>query len=202
MPLPRRATLLATGRELVCREEGGDLLIDLPADGRDPVHDVVALEWQEEPATGLLPVQAGQAKPGLRCEVFTGKRFVKLADFAGGKAVRDEIVPTVSLAPGGEAEQFALRFTGLFQAPVAGEYVFHLSSDDGASLAVGGTELINLDGLHGPVARLGRVQLKAGLHALELLYFQAGGGKELAVEFEGPAFPRQPLPPENLWHEN
>lgn len=200
MPLPKRVTLLADGRELVCQEVDGNLTVDIPAEVRTKLDDVVVIEWDREPDLGMIPVQAGQVQPGLVCEVFTGKRFTKLADFADAKPVRTENVKEISLAPGAAEDQFALRFTGFFQAPVAGEYVFHLTSDDGASLAVAGQPLIDVDGLHGPVTRTGRVALKAGLHELTLLYFQAGGDKVLAVEFEGPAFPRQPLPPENLWH--
>lgn len=200
MPLPKQATLLADGRALSCRQATGDLVVEIPAEVRTKLDDVVVLAWDKEPDLGLIPVAAGEVQPGLVCEVFTGKRFTKLADFAEAKPARTETAKEISLTPGADEEQFALRFTGLFQAPVAGDYVFHLTSDDGASLAIGGQTLIDLDGLHGPMSRSGKVALKAGLHELELLYFQAGGGKALTVEFEGPAFPRQPLPPENLWH--
>jgi alpha-L-fucosidase len=200
MPLPAETTLLADGRKLAARLEDGNLLVEIPQQERTKLDDVVVLRWNQEPDLGMAGVAVDRTAPGLVCEVFTGKRFTKLADFAGEKTARTTIAKTISLTPGGQEEQFALRFKGLFQAPVSGEYVFHMTTDDGGSLTINGREIVNVDGLHGPVSRTGRIDLKAGLHELDVLYFQAGGGKELSVEFEGPALPRQSLSPETLWH--
>ena len=39
-------------------------------------------------------------------------------------------------------------FTGILKAPKAGEYVFEIASDDGASL-INGQKVVEHDGLHG-----------------------------------------------------
>lgn len=199
LPLPQRVTLLGDSRELCPRIAEGNLTIDIPPETRTKLSDTMVIEWETVPNLGLIPVAEEQTVPGLICEVFMGRRFTKLADFADQQPERKVTVKVVSLDPGAAAEQFALRFRGLFQAPTDGEYVFYLTSDDGACLSVGDRSIIDLDGLHGPLTGTGRISLKAGLHHLEVLYYQAGGGKALDAGFEGPAFPRQSLPPELLW---
>jgi alpha-L-fucosidase len=201
LPGPAEVRMLANDAALTWKSGGADLVIAIPPDMRNGLSDVVVVRWDQEPDIGMMPVQAAQKKPGLACELFTGKRFTKLADFDNAEPASRSVVPAVSTEAGAGAEQFALRFTGFFEAPVGGDYTFFVTSDDGASLDLGGIVLVDVDGLHGPVTRSGRVSLKPGLHPLEILYFQAGGDKALQVEFEGPAFPRQSLPPETLWHE-
>jgi hypothetical protein len=79
-------------------------------------------------------------------------------------------------------------------------YGFHLSSDDGSRLAVDGAVLIDNDGIHGDRRRSGYVALEAGLHSLELVFFQGRGGVALALGLEGPGMEEQPIPAGLLRH--
>lgn len=79
------------------------------------------------------------------------------------------------------AEPYALVFTGFLQVPEDAMYEFSLSSDDGSTLSIGDQVVVDNDGLHGTLERLGMVALRAGPHALTIRYFQAGGGAELRL---------------------
>jgi hexosaminidase len=121
---------------------------------------------------------------GLRFErvegAFTSVTGMSWAGAAAG------VAPDVALPPGGPPENFGLRFTGWLEAPAAGVYTFRLNSDDGSRLAIADTMVVDHDGPHGPSERTGQVALAPGLHPIELLYFQAGGGSALRLEIDPP----------------
>jgi hexosaminidase len=78
--------------------------------------------------------------------------------------------------------------------PRAGIYTFILSSDDGSRLTIGDQVVVDHDGPHAMSERRGQVALHRGWHPLEVLYFQAGGGKGLLLEVEGPGVTRREVP--------
>ncbi len=69
-------------------------------------------------------------------------------------------------------EWFAIRYAGTFRTAEAGEYDFHISSDDGARLVIDGHPVVDNDGQHPPKSAHGKVQLPAGDHLMVLEYFQ------------------------------
>ena len=79
------------------------------------------------------------------------------------------------------AERYALVYTGFLQVPEDAMYEFSLSSDDGSTLSIGDQVIVDNEGLHGTLERVGMVALRAGPHALTIRYFQAGGGAELRL---------------------
>jgi hexosaminidase len=84
--------------------------------------------------------------------------------------------------PGDERpEGFALRLTGWIRIPADGIWRFVLASDDGAVLRVAGEVVVDHDGPHAAEEKRGRIALRAGLHPVEVRYFQAGGGKDLRL---------------------
>lgn len=194
LPAPRSATWLRTGQAVPWEVAGADLRLNPPADQRTALNDVIAVKWDKEPLPALPGQTLAAPKPGLAVEVYEG-RIEKLPQLEKLTPTRKLTAAAINLEPGGEMPAFALRFRGWLQVPVAGEYTFSLTSDDGSALQIGGLGLIDNDGLHGPVTRRGTVPLTAGWHPLVVSYFQAGGGAELQVEWEGPGLPRQPLPP-------
>ena len=78
-------------------------------------------------------------------------------------------------------EQFGLIYTGYVTVPDEDVYSFSVSSNDGSRLSVADKLVVDNDGLHGEYEKEGEIALKKGLHKIELLYFQAGGGKALNV---------------------
>jgi hexosaminidase len=102
--------------------------------------------------------------------------------------------PRVTLPNDAPAEGFGLRLTGYVRVPRAGIYTFVLSSDDGSRLSIGDRVVVDHDGPHAMSERRGQVALHRGWHPLEVLYFQAGGGKGLLLEVEGPGVTRREVP--------
>jgi hexosaminidase len=89
--------------------------------------------------------------------------------------------PVVGLPDGERLEGFAVRMTGWIRVPADGVWRFALASDDGAVLRVAGEVVVDHDGPHAAEEKRGRIALRAGLHPIEVLYFQAGGGKDLRL---------------------
>jgi hypothetical protein len=69
-------------------------------------------------------------------------------------------------------EWFSILYTGTVQISKPGRYSFRVLSDDGSVLHIDGHPVVDNDGLHGPSAVQGDVELSEGPHKLELWYFQ------------------------------
>ncbi len=90
-------------------------------------------------------------------------------------------------------DYYGLRFESTLEIAADGEYSFRLASDDGSRLTIDGRVVVDNDGVHGVVEKTGKAKLAAGLHAVVVDFFEAGGGEEVRVEYEGPGVPRRPL---------
>jgi autotransporter-associated beta strand protein len=103
--------------------------------------------------------------------------------------------PTVVKTTNGGGNSIFGVWTGIFFAPVAGTYLFDTASDDGTTLFVDGTLIINNNFATGPLTRQGSVNLSAGAHAFEIAYYNGGGGYGLWADVQLPgtsAFQRLP----------
>jgi hexosaminidase len=139
--------------------------------------------------------------PGLALEYWEVDSGIgSVREIPGGSGDSSGIAPEVALQGTERAEGFALRMRGWIRIPQDGIWRFALTSDDGAVLRVAGETVVDHDGAHAAEEKRGRIALRAGLHPIEVLYFQAGGGKDLrlAAGFEtgSPA----PVPAAWLWH--
>jgi putative heme-binding domain-containing protein len=92
-----------------------------------------------------------------------------------------------------QRDKFALRFTGMINAPKAGNYKFFVASDDGSRIYLDGKLLVNNDGLHGMKEMNASIKLAAGTHDLIVTYFDNGGGDGLNVAWAGPGFKKQKI---------
>jgi hypothetical protein len=95
--------------------------------------------------------------------------------------------------------QFGLIFIGYINVPDDAVYRFSVISNDGSCLYVADKKVVDNDGRHGAYEKEGEIALKAGLHKIELLYFQAGGGKELKMSWQGPGIKKSEMTSENLF---
>ena len=91
------------------------------------------------------------------------------------------------------ADNFGLRYSGILQVEQEGEYRFMLGSDDGSKLIIDDKVVINNDGEHGMVRKNARITLSPGRHAVQVEYFEKGGGEELVVTFRPPGGKSGPL---------
>ncbi|MEM1074698.1 MAG: LamG-like jellyroll fold domain-containing protein [Pseudomonadota bacterium] len=66
-----------------------------------------------------------------------------------------------------------------------GEHTITLRSDDGFSLKLGGADFIEYDGWRGDEPTSATANFEGGLYALEMLYFDGGGGMALNLAVDG-----------------
>ncbi len=97
------------------------------------------------------------------------------------------------ISPRDRGDNFGFSFLGEINCPKDGKYNFTTSSDDGSLLLIDGKVVVNNDGIHGIQARSGSVILKAGKHAIEVRFFEKGGGEGLYVDWSGPGIKKQNL---------
>lgn len=105
----------------------------------------------------------------------------------------------VSLSVANRQRDFALNFSGYIEVPTDGQYTFYTTSDDGSLLYIDGHLIVDNDGRHGVEEKMGTIGLKAGKHAIEIGYFQAGGGMTLDVNYSGPGISKRSLPSSSLY---
>jgi len=137
-------------------------------------------------ATGLK-VEYFQPNPSDVALATLQKRKPQAAGIAKDVSLKTDVIS--------KRDGFALRFSGAIRIDKAGQYTFHLSSDDGSRLYLGGKEVINNDGLHGVAEKSGKVQLRAGMHPIVVTYFDNGGGDGLSLAWSGPGIGgKKPIP--------
>lgn len=85
-------------------------------------------------------------------------------------------------------------YTGYIVIPTTGLYTFNTNSDDGSALYIDGNEVVNNNGAHAPQTVTGTVTLPAGVHTIQVQYFQAGGGQQLSAQISGPGIALQNIP--------
>lgn len=83
---------------------------------------------------------------------------------------------------------FGVVFDGVLTVPKRGIYTFHLHSDDGSRLTIGGKDVLANDGIHDAlIERTVTVPFEPGAYSLKLEYFQANGGMLLDLSCTPPA---------------
>lgn len=145
------------------------------------------------------------ALPGLSARYWVGLPLQILPDFnALGPPHAYGAVPLLAQVndgapvldnPLGYTNLVAVQMSGLLYAPRNGTYRFYLTSDDGSRLVIDGEEIIDNDGLHGPLTKVGSVWLSQGLHTIGAELFELYGGMTMVLEWELPdAWPRSVVP--------
>lgn len=110
-------------------------------------------------------------------------------------------IENFNLSPRKQDKLFAFEYNGYIDIPKDGVYTFHIAADDDAKMYIGGKQIFDRMGQSSATSYDSeRVALKAGLHKIELRYFQAYGPYELDVTMEGPGIDKQPIPNKYLFH--
>ncbi len=91
-----------------------------------------------------------------------------------------------SFYTGGASDYFAAVYSSTFEVASAGTYAFKLTSDDGSRLYIDGEAVIDMPRLQSATAREASVALDAGVHEIEVRYFEAGGDAVLKLEWDQP----------------
>ncbi|MBD2752274.1 PA14 domain-containing protein [Spirosoma validum] len=157
---------------------------------------------QEEPQTTLRDADnPANTTVGLDYSYYEGN-WSSLPDFNALSPVKTGISSTPTLAVRNREDNFGLRFTGYINVPTDGVYSFYTSSDDGSKLFIGTTEVVNNDGGHAEQERSGTIGLKAGVHAITILYYEGPGDQALTVRYAGPGLGKQVIPASAFWRLN
>jgi hexosaminidase len=93
-----------------------------------------------------------------------------------------------------------MLWNGFIKIPSDGIYTFYLNSDDGSSLLIDDILAIDNDGNHAPMEIAGKMALKAGYHKIAVNFYQAKGGDELSLKFDGPGLEKLEIPGEMFFH--
>jgi hypothetical protein len=108
-------------------------------------------------------------------------------------AVEEKTVNNFFLDPTKEND-FGHSLKGFIQIEKRGTYEFQTTSDDGSRLLINGFPIVNNDGLHSRKTVSGDIPLKAGLHEIEVHFFERGGQESLEVKWKGPDFDWRRIP--------
>ena len=135
---------------------------------------------------------------GVTYEYYEGN-FTALPDF-------DSLSPTLTgtrtefdLNARQRDDLFAFRFRGCLNVPFDGTSTFSTFSEDGSRVFINSDLIADNDGLHDATAGVsGSVKLKAGMHPIEVQYFNRLGPEELIVRWEGPGIVNQAIPTQRL----
>jgi hypothetical protein len=102
------------------------------------------------------------------------------ASFTNGNATNINYLVPQDQVPTTSFYQTVLQMNGYVAITTPGTYTFSITSDDGSSLTIGGTQIDFDDGIHGNQTVSNSVSFSAaGLYSLAIDYFQNGGGAEL-----------------------
>jgi hypothetical protein len=137
---------------------------------------------------------------GLWAECFEGS-WQKLPSFEGLSPSKSGVATAIGIEFRTRDDNFALRFRGYLKVDREGVYGFHLGSDDGSALWIGGAKLIDNDGLHGNVEKSASIRLKPGLYPIEVAMFELGGAESLTLMWQGPGVEAGPIPQSALYSD-
>lgn len=131
---------------------------------------------------------------GLTAEYFAnGERL--------GPPARRVVSPEISTGQiagewgGSPPAVFSARWFGYLTVGRPDLYTFATSSDDGSSLSIDGTLVVNNGGVHGEDTRTGAVRLERGPHFVLIEYAQAGGDYAMSWAWARGGESLSPVPP-------
>ena len=167
---PSRQSALYTGPITVTENTEFKFRAFRPNGTSDKLYTATFMKEKIRPAIKVVE----NLEPGLKVALydFSG---TKCADIDSSKLVKQYVSEHISY-PEGKTGNLALIYDGYVEIPKEGVYTFSLLSDDGSILKLDGQVLIENDGLHSPAERSAQVALAAGIHKLDLSYFDYYGG--------------------------
>ena len=90
-----------------------------------------------------------------------------------------------AMVPGTPYYNFAATFTGQLIVSTGGPYTFCTTSDDGSTLSVDGTLVVDNSGWHAIQTMCSSITLSGGAFAFDIDYFQAQDNNAMQVTYSG-----------------
>jgi hypothetical protein len=153
-------------------------------------------DWQGRARSVVVrPAKAGPASAWTMRVYRSPHALNSMPDIASLPLVGTAIVPLIAFhsqydferyVPNTPSANFAAAVFGAVNVAKRGIYTFCTTSDDGSSLEVDGSLLVENGGLHGAVQRCAARELLPGKHTVRAEMFQAGGGVFFSVTWSGP----------------
>ena len=120
--------------------------------------------------------------------------WTQLPDFTTMNPVLTGTLSSINLTPRARDDFFAIRYRGCLAIPADGDYTLFLRSDEGSRLYLDGNLVVDNDGVHDVAEVSETITLAAGMHPVEVHYFEREGAETLEVSWAGPGFAREELP--------
>jgi len=139
-------------------------------------------------------------KPGIAFKYYQPDANINLVSPFQETPVTEGVTNLISLAEKKRKDKFAFEFSGYIKISRDGLYTFYTSSDDGSKLYIDDTEVVDNDGNHGTVEKMGKAALKKGYHKIKVTYFDSGGGNELKVLLQPEDGKKEELSSSLLYH--
>ncbi len=156
---------------------------------------ILGIDVELKPLPQPEPMKDEELTAGLLRKEYAGE-WPALPDFASLKPVAEKVVEKVAEE---KKQNYAFQFQGLLKVPADGLYSFVLRSDDGSRLRVANKLIADNDGPHAIRDVTGVIRLPAGLHPIEIEFYQGVGETELKLFWEGPGIAWQEVPKEVLF---
>lgn len=113
--------------------------------------------------------------------------FERLPDFSKLTPLASGETDHLNLDMRRREDHFALVLEGVLEVRKRGLVTFHLASDDGSRLTIGGRDVLDHDGIHDMREKKTlAVPLEPGHYSLKLEYFQGDGGYALHLDWDAP----------------
>jgi alpha-L-fucosidase len=138
---------------------------------------------------------------GLKYAYYEGS-WEKMPDFSKLKAKKTgkTFLVEIDAIPRRE-ENYGIVYSGKLNISEQGKYVFYLMSNDGSRLYIDDKMVIDNDGQHGKIEKMGALNLSKGKHKFRVEYFQAGGKTVLELRVSGHLLNRESIPVSMLFPE-
>jgi hexosaminidase len=148
---------------------------------------------------GAMRARADSLQPGL-VYAYNEGLFASADDVTTVPPSRTGTVPQVALRGDEAPEKYGVHLRGNVHVPNDALYTFYLACDDGGKLRIDGELVVDHDGQHDATEKAGQVALRAGYHALDVVYFQASGGVALRLSISAPGMSKREVPRDWLVH--
>lgn len=152
----------------------------------------------KEPSSGTNPSdtfkpQNNPLDPVTPDDLAPGFRVTWFADTDFEKQIRQEVLQKPidffwekSPGEGIDEDGWSTRYEGVLPIPQAGDYEFHLKSDDGSRLWIDNELIVDNWELHGPEIKSEKTRLEAGLHQLRIDHYDDQYGAHLTFRMTNP----------------
>jgi hypothetical protein len=189
---PATNSTLYTGPFAITRTAGLNVVAALPGSPNSAVVTATFINSSSlGSGTGLLGQYYANTFP---TNAFTGTPLVRVdptINFNWNSNSPDPSIPTTN---------YTVRWTGLVQPLFTEPYQFFSTTDDGTRLFVNGQELVNEWVPQSPTTWNGSIVLQAQqVYAIEMDYFQAGGGAVAQLAWSSPSTAMGIVPQSQLY---